>query len=405
MEEKTNVFRTIRNLGFYIIVVSLPFTLTIPQAGIVLTVLGWLGEGVVRKNWRVKWHPLFVPLIGYLLWSILSSLLSPRPLHSVLAVADNEWLLLIALMLFWCIEDENQLRKLMFTFLLASVVPMLYAIWQTFAGLDVFPGRPLAPIGNYFRAVGFHGFYLTFAAFALIVLLFSTTLAFETKGVQRRGFWGLALLSLLALLSTFARSIWLSFVAVIPILGFTRSKKLGVIASLAVVVIVTVTFVSVPSVRDRALSIFDPSQNLGRLNLWRSTLAMAGDHLVFGIGQDNFEYFFPRYRVEGFYDATGHPHNDYLNVLVNSGIPGLIAFLTMWGIVLREGFRSFRRIRDPIVRALNQGATLGVVAFLVGAFFQNYYGTFLNCMEWWFLTGIVLASGRLSGEMGRVPYE
>lgn len=398
---KSSLFPGLRNVGFYVIAISLPFTLTLPQLGIALVVLGWIGEGIVQGKWHIRWHTSFVPLIIYLFWNIISSLFSPRPMHSLIAVADNEWLLLIMLMLFWCVEHERQMQNLMNAFLLASIVPLLYAIWQTFSGLDVFPGRQLAPYGDYYRAVGFHGFYLTFAAFAMLVLLFSATLALETKGNQRRGFAALALLSLLALITTFARSIWLSFIAAVPILGFTRSKKLGFIASLALALLVTATFLAVPSVQERALSIFDPSQNLGRINLWKTTLAIARDFPILGIGQDNFDFFFPLYRVEGWYDSTGHPHNDYLNVLVSSGIPGLLAFLALWGVVLREGVKNGRTIKNPIIRAINQGATLGIVGFLVGAFFQNYYGTFLNCMEWWFLTGIILTCGRFSAEIVR----
>lgn len=78
-----------------------------------------------------------------------------------------------------------------------------------------------------------------------------------------------------------------------------------------------------------------------------------------------------------------------------------MAFLALWGVVLREGVKNGRTIKNPIIRAINQGATLGIVGFLVGAFFQNYYGTFLNCMEWWFLTGIILTCGRFSAEIVR----
>jgi len=393
-----SLFPKVRNAGFYLIAFSLPFTLTLPQLGIALAVVGWIGEGITQKKWHVRWHPMFGPLIVYLAWNILSASMSPRPLHSFLAVLDNEWLLLIMLMLYWCIESERQLQKILSVFLLASIVPMLYAIWQAFAGLDLIPGRDLAPFGGYFRAVGFHGFYLTFAAFAMIVLLFSIALALETKGKQRGGFWGLAIVSVFALLFTFARSIWLAFVVTIPALGFGRSRKLGMIAFLVVIFVIVASFALVPSALDRAVSIFDPSQNVGRLNLWKTTLAISSDHPVLGIGQDNFDYFFPLYRIEGFYDSTGHPHNDYLNVLMSSGIPGLLAFLAMWGIVLWDGFKRFRSVQTPVMRAFNQAATLSIVGFLVGAFFQDYYGTFLNCMEWWFLTGIVLVTGRFSGE-------
>jgi len=92
----------------------------------------------------------------------------------------------------------------------------------------------------------------------------------------------------------------------------------------------------VPEVSQRAGSILDVQENENRLNLWTSAWNMFLDHPVLGIGQDNWDYHFEKYRVEGWYDTIAHTHNDYLNVLTSSGIPGLVAFVGMWAVALRR---------------------------------------------------------------------
>jgi O-antigen ligase len=151
-----------------------------------------------------------------------------------------------------------------------------------------------------------------------------------------------------------------------------------------------------PALRYRVLSIVDPGQNETRLNLWKTAVNISAHHPLLGIGQDNWDLFFERYRIEGFYDTTVHPHNDYLTVLVSSGIPGITAFLVMWGIALYRGFRASSTSSDATVRAVMWGSLFSLLGLLVGAIFQNYYGTFINCLGWWFVVGLLLTAENLS---------
>ena len=163
----------------------------------------------------------------------------------------------------------------------------------------------------------------------------------------------------------------------------------------ALFLVVSAGILTVPAIRFRVESIVDISQNETRLNLWATALRIAEDHPVTGVGEDNWDYVFSRYRVEGYYDTIVHPHDDYLTVLVSSGVPGLLAFLGIWGIALTAGFRASFRARDERLRAIILGSTFSLVGLLVAGIFQNYYGTFINCLGWWFVTGLLFAAWSL----------
>jgi O-antigen ligase len=161
---------------------------------------------------------------------------------------------------------------------------------------------------------------------------------------------------------------------------------------LSLVCIAVVAIASVPALRSRAASIFEPGQNETRLNLWKTAVRVAEDHPIVGVGEDNWDHVFEKYRVEGFYDTTVHPHNDYLTVLVASGVPGVTSFLAIWGVALVSGFRLIRRAQNEVVKAVSVGGTTALMGFLIAGLFQNYYGTFINCLGWWFVAGLILSA-------------
>jgi putative inorganic carbon (hco3(-)) transporter len=387
-------FKTLSHFGLFLFAFSLPISHVPAQFAIGFAVLGWLGEGLVNKHWNSSWHLAFAPLMFYLAWNLLSAGLSERPAHSLLAVADNEWPLTIMLMLFWIIDDEQLLKRIVYVFLFSSSVAVLYALWQAVSGIELYRGQLLDPMGwGFYRAVGFYSFYLTFAAIAMTSFFFSLSFSMEKK---KWILFVLPALSFLAVLSTFARSMWLSFAAAIPMFAFTRSRRTGIIISVTLLLFVVGGLFTVPALRYRAQSIIEPGQNETRLNLWKTALKVSEKNPILGVGEDNWDLVFDRFRVEGFYDTTVHPHNDYLTVLVSSGVPGVLAFLSMWLISLASGYAAFRRSQSPIIRAVALGATFSLLGLMVGSLFQNYYGTFINCLGWWFVVGLLFAAGKLS---------
>jgi putative inorganic carbon (HCO3(-)) transporter len=322
------------------------------QFGIGFAFLGWLLEGIVNKHWQVRWHPFLLPLALYWVWNILCSLLSPRPLHSLLAVGDNEWPVFIMLMMFWTVRSTRVLQRILTGFFITSAVAMLYAIWEAFYGMELYRGMALDPMGSFYRAVGFYGFYLTFAAFAMTVFFLSSAFAVERDARRSWIRFLLPVISFMAVILTFARSIWLSFAGIIPLLGFVRGRKRDRYGVAVLLVVFGALLLLVPTLRERATSVFDLKANETRINLWETSLNISREHRIIGIGEDNFDYFFEKYKVPGFYDTTAHPHNDYLNVLINSGVPGLLLFLWLWTAALRAGVVVWRKAKDGLIRTV-----------------------------------------------------
>ena len=87
----------------------------------------------------------------------------------------------------------------------------------------------------------------------------------------------------------------------------------------------------------------------GRLYFWRTSLKMIRDRPLFGVGPGNWRVMVQRYGInEGLTAADGvwapdHAHNDYVQMAAESGIPGLLLYLGIWGTL---GFITANVIRQ-----------------------------------------------------------
>ncbi len=378
---------------------TLPISHVPAQLALASALIAWMGWSVSAKRAMVVKDVFFLAAGCYWLWNILSAFLSARPLHTLGAFVDNEWPALAGILLFWSVRSRVELRRILLALFGTAGLAMSYGIVQTFTGIEWFNGAELhEATGGFYRAVGFSGFYLTFAGFAMAVFFLATAYGLEQP--ERKSRWILPTLSVLAILGTFARSVWLAMAIFVPLLAFVAGKrewrKWFLMGAAGVVLIVS----AIEPLRVRAVSIVELSQHQTRLNLWKTSVRMAADHPLFGIGQDNFTLAFEKYRVEGFYDTFVHPHNDYLSVLVHGGFPALVAFLSMWLIVLKRGWKAWRHGETRnFSNWMGLGGMLALAGFLGSSMFQNYYGTFVNCFNWWLITGIILSAYRINTEV------
>ena len=89
--------------------------------------------------------------------------------------------------------------------------------------------------------------------------------------------------------------------------------------------------------------------NQGRLNVWEATFDMIGEEPVVGVGAGNWKVRIPVYIANTHgqsYKNWNQPHNDFLWVLSEKGIPGLLAYLAIFGFVFYYGFRVYLKNRS-----------------------------------------------------------
>lgn len=163
----------------------------------------------------------------------------------------------------------------------------------------------------------------------------------------------------LTMVLTYSRGIWISFAAMILYWAIFVERKLF----WSLLFIPFVLYCYEGEIASRLWSIFqgtDTSADL-RWALWDSTIYIVREHPLFGIGWNTFFLVYPDYNyyIQGPNVLMYHAHNLYLNVLAESGIPGLISFLA---VLVCHVYASIS-LKGDIFR---QAAQIGVGALVVG---------------------------------------
>jgi O-antigen ligase/tetratricopeptide (TPR) repeat protein len=146
--------------------------------------------------------------------------------------------------------------------------------------------------------------------------------------------------------------------------GRVRRPALLPVLGVVVGVVAYAGWVGLESVSDRFQAVLrEPTSDL-RWRIWLGTLGVVADAPVTGIGLGAFQDGFSPYRpaVVPLDRVVDHAHNDFLQLLAETGILGLA--ISLWGLVAFTVFtvRRWRGRRDPFVRGLVLGGIGAVVA-------------------------------------------
>ena len=190
------------------------------------------------------------------------------------------------------------------------------------------------------------GFLLPILPLALVALL-------RWQGLARRAFALAALvLGIVALVLTYSRGAWMGMVASLGLLGlllamrqtrhwplfWRRTLPLLLLVAAAVALVVLVT--QVEPLRVRVMSLVagrEDSSNNFRINVWTSVLSMINDRPWLGIGPGNtaFNLIYPLYQQPKFNALSAY--SIPLELLVEAGVPGLLAGLALLFTAMRTG--------------------------------------------------------------------
>jgi O-antigen ligase len=198
---------------------------------------------------------------------------------------------------------------------------------------------------------------------------------------------------------------WLPAVLVLAVMTFFRSRRaFGVlIGALAVV-----CYLRWDAVYDAVWGTTVRKGDLTRLDIWQQTFDLVGKYPVLGTGPAGYAaYFQSLYAGSHFSMST---HNNYLDVLAETGILGSVVFLTFFGTLLFVGWRARRRWRTGFVGGYAQGAFAGLIGLIVamsqGDWFipfvynQTIAGYRYTVLSWVFLGFLAsLAALRLQKEV------
>ena len=227
------------------------------------------------------------------------------------------------------------------------------------------------------------------------------------KHTWQKWLWlGLALLGTAVLLLTQSRSGWLGGLGAVGSLlllwtlslprGSRQQRQLLMLLGLLIIGgIVTLSLIG----PERLISLWqDPAQETAvgslsslsfRQEVWRWTIVAIQDFPFTGIGLGSFRRVIRRLYPLGItpsYDVA-HAHNIYLHTAVDIGLPGLIIYLALLGLVIYLGWLAAQRSKP--LRPYALGLIAGVIGFHIYGIGDVLALGSKTALSFWFLLGLI----------------
>lgn len=435
---------------FYFLIFSIPYLALSPWqrvagvptgiffAGLVMCfVLGMAVQKPHLLKWkRIKRTPLIIPLLFFVaanLVSLARVIFSAGPGGLYLNNLKETGYLLFAVIFYWAavnfIDNREKLTRSVQVFIAASTVASLYGIIRLFLhmlGLPLGSAQPWTVprlLGTAGEAQVFGGLVITILPLAVASLLFQIPI-FKAPG---KYFAVLVLLA--ALVMTFAAGPWAGFgLSLIFLILWIRYYNLKRLLSLVLVFLVvglgmvlldrTVYPHYLEGFRSVTYKITGEAPAPGEFNnkntdkkylesvfskverswfrtaLWK----MFKSSPVFGVGPGNFEQLYNEFRPEGTPSPpyVPKPHNQYLEILAETGLIGLLAFGSVIVNLIFLVFQGWPRSAGDDRKLL-----VGLVACLIAVGVHGYSFGILVHIQVWLLVALIASLTGSNHEINR----
>jgi O-antigen ligase len=422
----------LNKLAFFLITASVIFTTLIygtvhPQIiaffYVVTSLLAllWAADSLVTKTLRISRHPLQGPifLLGvYALVQIIpfGSFSDSSGVASIpLTISADPFatkltaLHIFALCIFFAaalvfIESASRLRRIATVLSIFGFTYAFYAILQSVLSPDAIYGiyKPQAtPFGSFVNRNDFA---------AMILMLISVPLGLLFTGAVARDKKLLFVIAIVVMATALFLSgsrgglvaMFAEVVFLVILTTRTKGKKNFVLkAALSLLLIVGAiagaVFVggetTLSRVSETAKEIDAPPETVSRFHMWGVTTKVIVDNLPFGAGLGAFPQVYSKFDTLGGYERVDQAHNDYLQILADAGIVGLILGGVFLFTFFRQGFES-ARVANTFRKGIAVGAFAGCFAVLVHSMFD--FVLHITAVSVMFITQLatLVASGR-----------
>lgn len=386
------------NLGIFLTVISAPLMPTMVCAGlVVLTVISFIIKLLLGKE---KFYTITQPsffIVGFLLVAGFSSLTSFNIAKSVQSYVLYLVFAFAYFLIVNNIKTKNQWYNLVVVFALTGLLVGLYGVYQnyfvTFTDTSWIDEDMFAEIQT--RVYSTFDNPNVLGQYLVMVIPVAFALMWSDKRFLAKLFYALIVAVMMAcLIFTWSRAAW---VGILLAIGFYMVMKDRRWASLLVVALLIMPFVLPESIISRITSLgnMSDSSTAYRFSVWISSLRIAGDYWLSGIGlgAGAFERVYQKYALNGAGFAL-HSHNFYIQLVVEMGILGIILF----AFIMISTYRKIISIKNK--NSSNKNIALAMGGALLGYMFQgvaeNLWYNYRMILLFWIYLGILHSGANLA---------
>lgn len=347
-----------------------------PKLAGIMIVLAWLGAAAIRQSEiRALLHEqarLLMAGAVLLLWVTLSMAWAPQaPIGDA---AFLNWLVAAAILI--VISTTLTVDRYLRFAAMALVAGVVVSVGVGLFGGGIQTANEVHEAG---RLVGGSGDPNFLAAAIVPGIILVAGLATATRSLVQRIAWtAVAAFLVVGLVASASRGGFVAaLVGVLAVLVLAKRQRAWLVAFILCVVGVMGTWLSIDGAASERLGSLESN---GRTELWGVAWQMWQDHPVGGVGLGGFQENSATYARDlgsrEFADfLTEQPkvvHNAYLELLAETGLPGLVLYLVVVGICVRSAWaaaRLFERAGDAAMATLSRSVIAAIFSMLAAAFF------------------------------------
>lgn len=381
-------------LGF-----AIPVSTAFDGTLVVMLVFAWIiALPVSLREWGGTYLEVKPALVALLLFCALAIACFHGPATWTMARASLLKYLDLALVAVfaWAAATQTVRRRALYAYLTAVALSLLVSygtaigLWDRLPGLHTHPGYPIG-----FRLSVTHNILVSFGAFA------SLSIARELRH-KRPGaaavMLGLALACIFnVLFVVIGRTGYVVLGALLLYFSFTvaRSRRRALVAALVMTTLFASAYLGSQYFGDRMQDIasdltqWKPGENdetsVGqRIGYYGTTLEIIREHPLTGVGAGGFAQAFAA-KVRGTpARATTNPHNDYLMIAAQAGLPALALLIALYVVIWREAPRLASTLERDLARGL-------VLTLAIGGLFNTLLMDHVEGLFFAWATGLLFA--------------
>ena len=391
-----------------IFVIGGPFSISLAQIGLCPALVMWLFKMIFINRGKFNGTFIDIGIAIYLIAELITSIFCINP-KSAFSGYQGEWQIIMIWMIINTFNKDN-IKPLLKIIFFVSVVIAIYGIWQYFSGVRItihaFQKGSRIVISTlpknsffyspFFHIIGLFGSHLTFGGYYAMISFLGlalTSIAYREHSKKTWIYLFGTIIIIFSVYGSFSRAAWAGFIGGLLTYCYLKlkNKKLIIIVLLIFFLCGLLMYFSVSGFRNKVNTLKD-FKGSPRWECWRVALRMMKDHPIIGIGNKNYHVYYDDYaNPDDKWRFRGHPHNDYFSIHLTSGILGLLGYLMIWFLLLKNSVKFIRENRkDNYLFNAMIGLTAGVVSLLVAGLGQNYFTDSETSMLLWFFTGLII---------------
>jgi O-antigen ligase len=379
----------------------------------ILVILLQFRKGFIPKE--VWTHPIFLSVMAFLAWALITSITSTDQVVSIKFVLSRLWFFIPMLLLgTYIFQKKENITIFFWLFGTGMVIAMTYTLFLH-AGYRFGEKESHWVMWPFFKDHTIYG-----AIVALVIpLLFGVFLSKKHQPLVQAVAIGFIFISLLALYFSYTRAAWLSILAALGVWALVKFKVKMTIIAPVVLISGTILFFSWDAIQmelernkyehtteefgerlQSATNISSDASNLERINRWNCAIDMFKERPLFGFGPGTYAFEYARFQrpenltiISTNFGDLGNAHSEYLGPLAEMGLPGMLLTLMVVTTIFYKAITLYNQwpIKDKEIRTLLMAIILSLTTYFVHGILNNFLDTDKAAVPIWGMCAMIIA--------------